>query len=90
MIKYMYVIMRKRMGTLLWFKGLLSTKPFPFESLILSLRKSVPNVFFFATFFSQAYITFVYIYKSRAVGCIFGELLNNSPIFPVSPVKSKL
>ena len=24
---------------------------------------------------------------SRAVGCIFGELLNNSPLFPVSTVE---
>ena len=33
----------------------------------------------------QLFVNFISIF--RAVGCIFGELLNNSPLFPVSVFK---
>lgn len=37
---------------------------------------NVPNILLFQRFF--------FLFVFRAVGCIFGELLNNSPLFPVS------
>lgn len=45
-----------------------------------ALQKSVEH-FFSLTLIALLLFTFNFL---RAVGCIFGELLNNSPLFPVS------
>ena len=42
----------------------------------------MPNLYLSGNF--SYCILYDFIYSYRAVGCIFGELLNNSPLFPVS------
>lgn len=52
-------------------------------SELYNVQASVPSMLFY-------HVTYHSIVFSRAVGCIFGELLNNSPLFPVSHYTTNL
>ena len=43
---------------------------------------------FYCVYNIMIYYLHIFMHVHRAVGCIFGELLNNSPIFAVSIVEA--